>query len=61
VRLIEVLKITKDFEVLDKSPPKVPQRKLMPVTGTRMDKVLRINGERKNNTDEFNNLCLETW
>jgi hypothetical protein len=60
-RLIEVLKITKDFEVPDKPPPKVPQRKEMPLMGTRTNKVIRIDEDRKNKTNEFNKQCRVTW
>ena len=55
--MIEVLKITKDFEVPDKPPPKVPQRKEIPVMGTRTNKVIHIDEDRKNKTNEFNNQC----
>jgi len=59
--LIGVFKITKDFEVPDKPLSKVPQRKEILVMGTRTSEVLRIDEEKKNNTDELNNQCHETW
>ena len=60
-RLIEIIKMFKNFPVPDDPNTTMPQRKQQPVVGTLTHKVRQLNREREEKLEEFNMGFWKEW
>lgn len=60
-RLLEIIAITRGFEIRDKPPTKVPQRKQTAILGTLTNKVREMDAERVATEEEFDLKARHLW
>jgi len=60
-RLIEIIALTRGFEIRDKPPTKVPQRKQTAILGTLTNKVREMDAERVATEEEFDLKARHLW
>ena len=60
-RLIEIIKMFKNFPVPDDPNMTMPKRKHHPVVGTLTHKVRQLNQEIEEKSEEFNMGCRKEW